>query len=234
MVKMRKGYIILGVMVVVGLASFLIPIFVPDSSFNPNTGTWGLFVFIITLLTVAAFLSEFERISMSSKEMGFIAILGAVSAVSRVPFAVVPGVQPSTFIIICTGYVFGPIAGFMVGAITPLISNLFLGMGPWTLYQILAWGLVGFTAGFIDLKRNWKLFLVGFMCGYFYGWITNMWFWSSFIYPLNLNTFLAVQVNSLWFDSLHAFGNVVFLWVFGPKTIRIFERYRGRFHIERI
>ncbi|MEA3254248.1 MAG: ECF transporter S component [Candidatus Altiarchaeota archaeon] len=233
---MKKSHIILGVMSILGLASFLIPIFLPDSSLNPNKGmfTWGLFVSAVMLFSIAAFLLEFERITMSSKEIGFIAILGAVSAVSRVPFAVIPSVQPCTYLIICTGYVFGPIAGFMVGAITALISNLFLGMGPWTLYQIFAWGLAGFAAGFIKLNKTWKLCLYGFIHGYLFGLITNIWFWSAFIYPLNFRTLLAIQINSFWFDTFHALGNVIFLWIFGLKTIKIFERYKKRFHVERL
>ena len=221
---------------VVGLSSVLIPIFLPDSALNPNNGifSWGLFVSAVILFSIAAFLLEFERISINSKEIGFIAILGAVSAASRVPFAAIPSIQPCTYLIICSGYVFGPIAGFMVGAITSLISNLFLGMGPWTLYQVFAWGLAGFFAGFIKLDKKWKLCLCGFVGGYLFGFITNLWFWSAVIYPLNLKTLLAVQANSFWFDSFHAIGNVIFLWIFGIKTIRIFERYKGRFHVERI
>ena len=122
----------------------------------------------------------------------------------------------------------------MVGAITALISNLFLGMGPWTLYQIFAWGLAGFVAGLIKLNKTWKLCLYGFSYGYLFGLITNIWFWSAFIYPLNLRTLLAVQMNSFWFDTFHALGNVIFLWIFGLKTIKIFERYKKRFHVERL
>ncbi len=223
-------------MSVLGLFSFLIPVFLPDSVFDPSSSafSWGLFVSTVMFLGVAAFLLEFERSNVGSKEIGFIAVLGAVSAALRVPFAVVPGMQPSTFLIICSGYVFGPVAGFMVGALTALLSNIFLGMGPWTLYQVFAWGFIGFVSGFVNLNRRWKLVLTGFFGGYLFGGIMNLWFWSAFIYPLNLNTFLAVNVNSFWFDSLHAVGNGVFLWVFGPKTIKIFKRYRNRFHIEQI
>jgi len=57
----------------------------------------------------------------------------------------------------------------------------------------------------------------------------NTWFWLSFIYPLTLRTFAVYQLNSIWFDTFHAVGNVVFLGLFGMKTIVILERFRKRF-----
>jgi len=67
--------------------------------------------------------------------------------------------------------------------------------------------------------------------GYLYGFITNIWYWTAFIYPLTLNTFLVTELNTIWFDSLHAAGNAVFLGVLGAKTIVILRRFRERFSI---
>jgi energy-coupling factor transport system substrate-specific component len=158
-------------------------------------------------------------------------MLGTLSAAARIPFSAIPSFQPSTFIIICSGYVFGPVAGFMVGATTALVSNIFLGQGPWTPFQMLAWGLAGVSSA---LMRRFKPSLVwliplGFLWGYFYGWIMNTWFWISYIYPLTFKTFLTYQVTSLWFDTLHALGNILFLAIFGLRTISILERFKIRF-----
>jgi energy-coupling factor transport system substrate-specific component len=194
---------------------------------------WGLMATILVILAIIAFFFEFEAAAVSSKEIALVAMLGTISAVLRVPFAAIPGVQPCTYLIICSGYVFGPVAGFMVGAITALVSNFFLGQGPWTPYQMLAWGLVGVTAAYLrrfNLNTKW-LVAFGIIWGYVFGWIMNVWFWAAFIYPLTLKTFIVAQLNSVWFDTFHAIGNAIFLGVFGTKTIAILQRFKLRFAV---
>jgi len=199
-----------------------------------KTGILGLTVTLIIILTLTALLFEFESSISSSKEIALVAMLGTVSGVLRIPFAAIPGVQPCTYLIICAGYVFGPVTGFMVGALTPLISNFFLGHGPWTPYQMFAWGAAGLSAALIrrlNLKRK-ELIVLGFCWGYIYGIIMNLWFWASFIYPLTFTTFIATLGRSIWFDTFHAVGNAVFMEILGMKTVRIFERFEKRFRVK--
>ena len=226
---MRKSYYFLALILLIGVAAFVAPLF-PQSPLK-NVMNWGLIATILIILAIVAFFFEFEVAAISSKEVALVAMLGAISAVSRIPFAVIPNVQPCTYLIICSGYVFGPIAGFMVGAITALISNFFLGQGPWTTYQMFAWGLAGVSAAYVRRFRldTIRLIIFGAIWGYLYGWIVNTWFWVSFIYPLTLKTFLIYQLNSLWFDTFHAIGNAIFLGLLGMKTIAILERFRKRF-----
>ena len=227
---MKKSYVCLALILVIGVTAFVAPLF-PQSPLQ-NLVNWGLTATILVILAIIAFFFEFESAAISSKEIALVAMLGTISAVSRVPFAVIPNVQPCTYLIICSGYVFGPVAGFMVGAVTALVSNFFLGQGPWTPYQMFAWGLVGVSAAYFrrfKLGRIW-LIIFGIIWGYLYGWIVNVWFWVSFIYPLTLRTFIVYQLNSVWFDTFHAIGNVIFLGLFGMKTIGILERFRKRFN----
>ena len=58
-------------------------------------------------------------------------------------FAAVPNVQGTTDVALLSGYVLGPAPGFMVGALAALASNLFLGQGPWTPWQMVGWGAAG-------------------------------------------------------------------------------------------
>jgi len=227
---MRRSHIILALMLAIGVAAFVLPVF-PSCPLNAVMN-WGLVATILVVLAIIAFFFEFEAAAVSSKEIALVAMLGTISAVLRIPFAAIPSVQPCTFLVICSGYVFGPVAGFMVGAITALVSNFFLGQGPWTPYQMLAWGLAGVSAAYVrrfNLGRIW-LVVFGIFCAYLYGWIMNTWFWSSFIYPLTFRTFVTYQLNSVWFDTLHAIGNALFLGLFGMKTIAILERFRRRFN----
>lgn len=227
---MRKSYIVLALILSIGAACFIIPMF-PACPLSALMN-WGLIATILVILAVIAFFFEFETAAVSSKEIALVAMLGTVSAVLRVPFAAIPSVQPCTYLIICSGYVFGPVAGFMVGAITALVSNFFLGQGPWTPYQMFAWGLVGVTAAYLrrfNLNIKW-LIIFGVISGYVFGWIMNVFFWASFIYPLTLKTFIVAQLNSVWFDTFHAVGNAIFLRLFGMKTIGILERFKKRFN----
>jgi len=229
---MKKSHIFLALILVIGTAAFVIPTF--DSPLLNSLLNWGIIATILVILTTVAFFFEFEAAAVSSKEIALVAMLGTISAVLRVPFAAIPNVQPCTYLIICTGYVFGPVAGFTVGAITALVSNFFLGQGPWTLYQMIAWGLAGVSTGYLSrFSMNTRLLVVfGILWGYLFGWITNIWFWTAFVYPLNLNTFILTQVNTIWFDTFHAIGNGIFLGILGMKTIAILQRFKRRFSVE--
>jgi hypothetical protein len=84
----------------------------------------------------------------------------AFNAIIRVPFAPIPGLQPSTFFCIMVGLVFGPRKGFTVGALTAFISNFFLGHGPWTLYQMFGWGIVGMAGGLLAPLLRGQLLII--------------------------------------------------------------------------
>lgn len=226
---MRKSYFVLALILVIGVSAFIIPLF-PESPLQSFVN-WGLIATILVILSVVAFFFEFESAAISSKEIALVAMLGTISAVLRVPFAVIPNVQPCTYLIICSGYVFGPMAGFMVGAVTALVSNFFLGQGLWTPYQMFAWGLAGVSAAYLrrfGVERI-GLIILGVVWGYLYGWIMNVWYWVAFIYPLTVKTFFVYQLTSIWFDTLHAIGNALLLGLFGVKTIAILDRFKKRF-----
>jgi len=226
---MKKRNLCLLLLLITGAAAFAVPVFSP--SFSDKYFSWGLVTTLIVVLTLMTGFFEFEATASGSKEIAVVAMLGAISAVARVPFAAIPGVQPCTYLIICSGAVFGPVAGFMVGAITALVSNFFLGQGPWTPYQMLAWGLAGLSAAIFRWVKPGKVSLIifGVAWGYLYGWLMNSWFWVSFVYPLTFRTFIFYQLTGFWFDTLHAAGNAVFLGIFGMKTIGILTRFKKRF-----
>ncbi len=233
---MRKSHIIIAFAMIISVVSFIVPLIFPNYpiDFNRNPTSLGLSITLVIFLTIIAFIYESEFVSKGSKEIALISILGTLSAVSRIPFAAIPSIQPCTYLIICTGYTFGPVTGFTVGALTPLISNFFLGQGPWTLYQMFAWGMIGASSASLRRLKCGRLGIIGFgfAWGYIFGAIMNLWHWSFFIYPHTFLTFLAIETASLWFDTLHAAGNTVFLGLFGVKTLKILERFRKRFDIK--
>ena len=92
------------------------------------------------------------------KRDNLIAIMTAIAVAGRAAFFMVPQFKPVIAIIIITGVCFGREAGFLVGALTALISNFYFGMGPYTPWQMFCLGIIGFLAGILTqkglLKKN--------------------------------------------------------------------------------
>ena len=88
-------------------------------------------------------LAWYERERPSSRVLALVAALAALAVVGRLAFAAIPNVKPTTDIVLFAGYALGAAPGFAVGAITALVSNVFLSQGPWTVWQMAGWGAVG-------------------------------------------------------------------------------------------
>lgn len=174
----------------------------------------------------------FEKSKMGTKEIALIATLSAFSAVSRVPFAAIPGVQPTTFLVALSGYVFGPYEGFLVGSTSAFISNIFLGQGPWTPWQMFAWGIVGVLSGFLGrskMKISTEMFaFICFLYGFMFDWIMNLWHVLGFISPLNLKSIALAYLTGLTFDIMHAAGNFIFTILFFEHLKKVLNRFKKR------
>ena len=192
----------------------------------------GLLSFVLVLLGIGLFFGYLERKGLSSKEVVLIAVLSAFAVAGRIAFAAVPGVQFTTFVVIVSGYVFGCTTGIAVGCIAALVSNLFLGQGPWTPWQMAAWGLCGGSAGIagrLSVKSDRaSLIILGVVWGYLFGWIMNVWMWLTFFHRHDLSTWLAVNASSFPFDTAHAASNVLFAAIFGGDFIRVLERFKKK------
>src|SRR5436189_6452856 len=97
---------------------------------------------ILGAALVAGF-AWYERRHPTSRVLALVATLAALAALGRIAFAPLPSVKPTTDIVLLSGYVLGGAPGFAVGAVGALTSNLFYGQGPWTPWQMVAWGLIG-------------------------------------------------------------------------------------------
>ena len=169
----------------------------------------------------------------SSKELAMIAALGGVAAAGRVLFAAIPGVQPVTVITVAAGTALGARAGIAVGAVAALTSNFFLGQGPWTPWQMLAWGGCGAVGALLGpvLRRRLPFALVCFLLGFAFSGLMDLWEWYSF-FP---HTWAALTVQlgrGIWFDAAHALGNLALALVAGPELRRLLERYGRRLRTE--
>ncbi len=188
-------------------------------------------VFFILLMSYL----YFEKNEMGTKEIALIATLSAFAAVSRVPFAAIPNVQPTTFLVALSGYVFGSYEGFLVGSTAAFVSNIFLGQGPWTPWQMFAWGIVGAISGLLgknEKKMTVEAFsMVCFLYGFLFDWIMNIWHVLGFVHPLNIKTIMLAYLTGLSFDIMHALGNFLFSIVFYENFYKVLKRFKYRLKI---
>lgn len=187
----------------------------------------------LVLVAMAPFFVRFEQKALHAREIVLIAMLVAIAAVSRVPFAAIPSVQPTSFIIIVSALVFGAESGFMIGALAALVSNMFLGQGPWTPWQMFGWGAIGLTAGWLRntrwMSNRWGMMSFGFAWGFGFGWITNFFVVIGILHNFTWTQFLALYATSVYFDLLHALSNVFFLGLFGVGWIKIMQRFKKKY-----
>lgn len=178
------------------------------------------------------FVILFETKNVDAKTMAVLASLSALAGILRVPFVAISGVQPVTFLCAVTGYTLGAVNGFMVGSMSALISNFFLGQGPWTLWQMMGWGLVGVFFGVFRKpieKHGLKAFIIWCtLWGYIYGTILNQWYVCEFMRPITWKAIITGNILSFWYDTMHSLGNLFFASLFAKSFIKALQRYKKR------
>ena len=134
-----------------------------------------------------------------------------------------------TVIVAAAGVALGPRRGFAVGALAAIASNFFLGQGPHTPWQMLAWGGCGLAAGLLRPLLRRRLAFVAFVLvlGFAFGTLMDLWLWFAF-YPHTEAALLARLGAGVPFNVAHAAGNVVLALVAGPELRRVLERFERR------
>lgn len=187
---------------------------------------------IVALLSCVPFFLGFESKKHSSRRLVILAVMTALSVAGRFIFAPVPFFKPVTAIVIISAVYFGGEFGFLTGALSAVLSNFYFGQGPWTPFQMLAWGLIGFIAGLLadPLKRS-KLALIIYavISGFLYSAVMDVWttMWADG--GFNLNRFLALTATSLPITAVYIVSNIIFLLVLmkviGVKIERLITKY---------
>ncbi len=209
-------------------------------------GQSGLLTLLVGCAAVAVFFCGFEAGRPALRQIVPTATLGALAAAGRILFAPIPDFKPVSAICIIAGAVFGKHSGFMVGALAALCSNFFFGQGPWTPWQMYAWGLVGYIAGALaqtgvfELDENpvkphslslGKVVLLcyGFLSGLFYGFILNSWYIVAFLVPVTWQGALAAYLAGLPLDLVHSIATVLFLSALYLPWKRKLDRIKRKF-----
>jgi energy-coupling factor transport system substrate-specific component len=194
--------------------------------------SWQLASTLIVAAAVAAGLGWYEARRPPAKLVALVAALAALAVAGRVLFAALPNVQATTDVALLSGYALGPAPGFVVGAIAALASNVFLGQGPWTPWEMLGWGAAGlFGAGLaaVSARRLPRVplavacALAGLLFGAWMDLFTLLVFTNG-----DAQGYLAISAVSLPFNVAHATGNLLLCLVFGPAFVRMLMRFRVR------
>ena len=198
------------------------------------TAQIGAYAVLAGILAVA--FAWYERRRPPARTVALVAAMAALAVVGRLAFAAVPGVKPTTDIVLFAGYALGGVPGFMVGAVTAVASNVFFGQGPWTLWQMVAWGAVGAGgAGLARLQRGrdpsrWTLALACALAAAAFGAFMDVYQWS-FAAEQTAGTYGAVAGTSLGYNFAHVAASATFALLIGPTFVRAIQRYRRRFEV---
>ena len=166
----------------VGLAAFLWPFLAqPGSGLAHSTDAPWLFVLLIALLA-ALVVAELSSGGLDAKTVAVLGVLAAAGGALRVLGGGTAGLEPMFFLLVVAGRVLGRGMGFVLGTLAVLVGAFLTGgVGPWTPFQMIAAGWVGFGAGSLPRAggRPERVILAGYglVAGVLYGLVMNLWFW---------------------------------------------------------
>jgi energy-coupling factor transport system substrate-specific component len=199
--------------------------------------SWQAGSLVLLGLVLLAGFGWYERRRPPAKVLALVAALAALAVIGRIAFAAIPNVKPSTDIVLFAGYALGAVPGFVVGAVFALVSNFFLGQGPWTVWQMAGWGGVAVAGAALakamrqrEEPGRLKLAIACGAAGLAFGAWMDVYQWTLAARQ-DVGTYVAVSGTSLPYNLAHAIGNVVFCLLIGPAFVRALTRYRRRFEV---
>lgn len=231
----QKGKVSSRTWFALGLMLILVPLLLFFSVKIWSGRKYLLCSLIVVIAAMLPFFMMFEGRRPKAREIMVIAVLCALGVAGRAAFFMVPGFKPVAALVILSGVSFGGEAGFLVGSLTMLVSNMFMGQGPWTPWQMFAFGMIGFLAGILYQKgilkaRKTELCIYGFLSVFLiYGGIMNP---ASILMSygyITKNTLLAYYISGAPVDLVHAISTVIFLWLLSRPLLEKLERIKVKY-----
>lgn len=194
-----------------------------------------LFSLLVVIFAMLPFFMVFEGRKPQPREIMVISVLAAIGVAGRAAFFMVPNFKPVAAVVIITGVSFGGEAGFLVGCIIMMVSNMFMGQGPWTPWQMFSYGMIGFLAGILYQKgilkaRKVSLCIYGFLSVFLiFGGIMNP---ASILMTYGYITkysLLAFYISGAPMDLVQAVSTVIFLWLMSRPLLEKLERIKLKY-----
>ena len=190
---------------------------------------------LILLECMLPFFLIFEGRKPQARELVLIAVLVALNVAGRAAFFMLPEFKPVVAMTILAGVAFGGETGFLVGAMTMLVSNMLFSQGPWTPWQMFAMGIIGWLAGVLYRKgvlRRGRLSLCIFgviASTIIYGGIMNpasALMWSN---TVNWKIILSYYVTGIPVDLVRAVATFIFLWLGAEPMLEKLDRIKVKY-----
>ncbi len=196
--------------------------------------SWEAYAYALLALVLVGGFAWYERSRPPARLVALVAALAALAVAGRLVFTPIPNVVATTDIVLITGFAVGAAPGFAVGALAAAVSNLWLGQGPWTPWEMAGWGLVGVAGAALGRLTGCRLGRVGLalacgIAGFAYGALLDFSVMVGYGGEQSLDRYLAISARGVPFNVAHATGNVVLALAAGPALVRIIARYRERF-----
>ncbi len=99
-----------------------------------------LFLFGVVVL-------NFEKRKPRAREIVLLSTMTGLSVAANELCSHTIPLHGGTAMVVISGIALGPETGFFVGALSRFVCNFFSGQGPWTPWQMVSWGLMGYLAG---------------------------------------------------------------------------------------
>ena len=223
----KKSLVLAGILIALILPTLILGgMFLDDRKYY--------FISLAVLIEVmAAFFILFEGRRPKSREIAVMAVICALAVAGRAAFFMLPQFKPVAALVIIAGMTLGGGSGFIVGAVTMLVSNMLFSQGPWTPWQMFAMGLVGLIAGGLSgFLRGGK----GRLCVFgalvtivVYGGLMNL--SSALIWARepDIGVILTYFVTGFPMDCVHAAATALFLWFGAEPMCEKLDRLRVRY-----
>ena len=192
----------------------------------------GLLIVIESMLPFALI---FEKKKPQAREMVILAVLTALAVAGRSAFFMLPQFKPVAALVIIAGVAFGGEAGFLVGALTGFVSNMLFGQGPWTPWQMFAFGIIGFLAGVLFKKgvlmrgRASLCVFGGIATFVIYGGLLDGQFALTVLREPTLAVMLPFYLQGIPFNLIHALATVIFLAIAARPMLEKLDRIKVKY-----
>lgn len=176
----------------------------------------------------------FGRKRRSTLKSVLIAILAAAATVGRVVFAVTAAFKPVTAIVIAAGAALGIDAGFMTGTLAAALSGMYFGQGPWTFFEMAAWGTIGIVSGLLGKYIQGSkaaMYAWGVSSGLLYSVIMEIYTMLAMGDEISLGKYLLCLATGMPTTAIYAVSNVVFLALAGDFVIRKLARIKRKYFV---
>ena len=190
---------------------------------------------LILLECMLPFFLIFEGRRPQARELVLIAVLVAMNVAGRAAFFMLPEFKPVVAMTILAGVAFGGETGFLVGAMTMLVSNMLFSQGPWTPWQMFAMGIVGWLAGVLYRKgvlrrSRLSLCVFGVFCStVVYGGIMNPASALMWAGKLSWPILLSYYITGIPVDLVRAAATAVFLLLGAEPMLEKLDRIKTKY-----